>query len=52
MPRQGLAPALPMQGSDSGKWGYIDRTGAFVIAPQFRLARGFASGLAPVLSFK
>lgn len=29
-------------------WGYIDRTGRFAIAPQFREARPFAGGLARV----
>ncbi len=31
-----------------GHWGYIDRTGAFVIDPVFDIAWGFAEGLASV----
>ena len=35
--------------SDSGKWGYIDKTGNFVINPQFDyFATPFAEGLATV----
>lgn len=32
-----------------GLWGYIDKTGKFVIAPRFRKAHSFAGGLALVL---
>ena len=31
-----------------GLWGFIDKTGAFVIKPQFDLAGNFSEGLAPV----
>ncbi|MGH9877786.1 MAG: WG repeat-containing protein [Nitrososphaerales archaeon] len=31
-----------------GKWGYIDRTGKVIIAPQFDFARDFSEGLALV----
>lgn len=30
------------------RWGYIDRTGSFVIKPQFRFASEFSEGLAAV----
>jgi hypothetical protein len=33
---------------DWGKWGYIDRTGGYVIRPRFDLAQGFSEGLAAV----
>jgi len=42
---EGLAPA---QEADSGKWGYIDRTGNFVIQPQYKFAFSFSEGLAGV----
>lgn len=42
--RDGLAPAF-----SSGKWGFIDRTGNFIIKPQFDEAGTFSDGLAPVL---
>jgi hypothetical protein len=32
----------------SQKWGYIDKTGALVIQPQFDSASGFSDGLAAV----
>jgi hypothetical protein len=32
----------------SGKYGYIDKTGKFVIQPQFGAVREFSEGLAPV----
>src|SRR4029434_6193855 len=38
---EGLLPA-----SRGGKWGYIDRQGQFVIAPQFDEVWGFSEGLA------
>ena len=42
---EGLAPVM-----DSRKgWGFIDRTGAFVIQPQFESALCFSDGLAAVL---
>jgi hypothetical protein len=31
-----------------GRWGFINRTGAFVIEPRFERAQEFAEGLAPV----
>jgi hypothetical protein len=34
--------------ASSGKWGYIDTTGKWVIDPQFEGAGNFADGLAPV----
>ena len=34
--------------SDGGRWGYMDRSGAWVIQPQFESAGQFAGGLAPV----
>ena len=41
----GLAPVkVPRQG-----WGFIDKTGALVIAPKFESTLGFKEGLAPVL---
>ena len=35
---------------DDGKWGYIDKSGKFVIDPQFDYAEGFSEGLAAVRS--
>ncbi len=32
----------------TGKWGYIDKTGTFIIYPQFECAGSFSNGLAPV----
>jgi len=44
--QQGLAPFR----TRDGKWGYMDRSGAVVIAPTFKWAHGFAAnGLAAVL---
>ncbi|NLZ99754.1 MAG: WG repeat-containing protein, partial [Clostridiaceae bacterium] len=44
----GLA-AVKIRDSGSGKWGYIDETGAFVIEPQFDSAQSFLdNGLALV----
>jgi len=34
--------------SKSGKYGFIDKTGRFIIAPQFDNADSFSEGLAPV----
>ena len=42
---EGLAAAKTTAG---GGWGYVDRTGAFVIPPQFTNADPFSQGLAPV----
>ncbi len=39
----GLAPA-----GSSGKWGFIDATGKWIVDPQFEQAGNFADGLAPV----
>jgi len=39
---------LPECFPEGGKFGYIDRTGKFVIAPQFFIAQDFAEGLAAV----
>jgi hypothetical protein len=33
---------------ENSKWGYIDRTGKFLIAPRFEIARSFKGGLARV----
>jgi len=33
----------------TGKWGYVDKSGRFAIAPQFSEARDFSEGLAAVL---
>lgn len=41
--REGLAPAKL-----DGKWGYIDKTGKFVIEPKFDGAYPFSEGLAMV----
>lgn len=41
---EGLAPVQ----AQNGKWGYIDKTGTMVIAPQFDLAYGHSDGLAGV----
>jgi len=35
--------------SEGGEYGYIDKTGRFVISPQFQGADSFSEGLAPVL---
>jgi len=35
---------------DQAAWGYLDKTGAMIIAPQFRSAAAFADGLAAVQS--
>ena len=32
----------------NGKWGYIDRTGAMIVKPQYEAANHFSEGLAPV----
>jgi hypothetical protein len=41
----GLIPAMDVARC---KWGYLDRTGRFAVAPQFRNAAGFSEGLARV----
>lgn len=41
---EGLAPVQ----DSGGLWGYIDRSGAWVIAPRFQWAEGFSEGLAVV----
>jgi len=41
---EGVAPAQDA----SGQWGYIDRTGDYVIPPQFDQAYSFSEGLAGV----
>jgi hypothetical protein len=33
---------------EGGKWGYIDKTGKYIINPQFDEAMGFNEGLASV----
>jgi hypothetical protein len=40
---EGLAPV-----KSSGKWGYVDKHGSFVIQPKFDFAGCFSEGLAPV----
>jgi hypothetical protein len=42
---EGLARAS----EDLSSWGFIDRTGGFVIAPKYSEAWDFSEGLAPVL---
>jgi hypothetical protein len=48
--QDGLAPVAISKGSDSYdyKYGYIDRSGAFVIQPQFDFAYSFTDGVALV----
>lgn len=38
--------------SETSKWGYIDHTGAFVIAPDFNFAMPFCAGLAHVETYR
>lgn len=45
---EGLAPAARPDAGGVARWGYIDRTGAWVIEPRFEEARLFATGLAAV----
>ena len=45
---EGLAPACTKVGPDRWLWGYIDKSGTWVIDPQFESAGLFGSGLAPV----
>jgi hypothetical protein len=42
------AGLVPIQAPDSSKYGYLDTTGKFQIAPQFTAARPFSEGLAAV----
>ena len=42
---EGMAP---VQDAATGKWGYIDRSGEFMIPPQFDQAYSFSDGLAGV----
>jgi len=50
-----LPPAIPVDENTplaavlkGGKWGFIDQSGAWAIAPQYRQAFSFSEGLAPV----
>lgn len=45
---KGASVLLPVV--QGGKWGYINRAGEVVIAPQFNLANNFSEGLAAVLT--
>jgi hypothetical protein len=45
--QEGLAAAQPDQG---GKYGFINRSGEYVIPPRFQAAEPFSEGLAPVSS--
>ena len=40
---EGLAPA-----GCEGRWGFVDRRGAWAVPPLYRLARGFENGFASV----
>jgi len=44
---EGLA-AVRIGDEETGKWGYIDKTGKFAVNPQFDWALGFSDGLAAV----
>lgn len=47
LPGDHRATALfPAPGDDDRRWGYIDVTGRFVIAPRWTFAKGFSEGLA------
>ena len=46
--RPASSPAVLFPVKVNGKWGYIDRTGKMVIAPQFDLADPFSEGLGDV----
>jgi WG containing repeat len=46
--KEGLA-AVQVGDEKTGKWGFIDKTGAFVIPAQFSGAESFSDGLAAVL---
>ncbi|MDO8680541.1 MAG: WG repeat-containing protein [Acidobacteriota bacterium] len=41
---EGVAPV-----ESTGKWGYVDTAGEWIINPQFEGAQGFSGGLAPVV---
>ena len=45
---EGLSAVFIGDNSGNGTFGYIDKTGAFVIKPQFRDAKPFSEGLAEV----
>lgn len=47
-PREFSEGLLPLRHEPKGKIGYIDKTGKFVIPPQFRRAESFSNGLALV----
>jgi hypothetical protein len=47
--REGLAQVCIAREGQSRRWGYIDRTGEFVIPERFEYAGEFSEGLAPVL---
>ena len=46
--RHGRSPLIPVR--ENFKWGYIDKTGKYVIKPEFDLAGYFAEGLAAACS--
>lgn len=41
---------FPAQDADTGKWGYIDNSGAWVVEPEYEEARVFSDGLGLVYS--
>lgn len=45
---QGVAPSMGRMADGKFAWGYIDRAGAWKIAPQFQDAKGFSGGRAAV----
>ena len=45
---EGFAPASKRDEHNNPKWGFVDRTGRFVIAPQYSWVDGFSEGLAKV----
>jgi hypothetical protein len=45
-----MAPATKGNDADTWLWGFIDRTGKWVIEPKFNDALSYSSGLAAVLS--
>ncbi|HIK33557.1 MAG TPA: WG repeat-containing protein [Oscillatoriales cyanobacterium M4454_W2019_049] len=50
--RSGDLPLWRLELTRGGKWGYIDRTGEFVIPPHFNCAFDFTEGLAGAISGK
>jgi hypothetical protein len=44
----GYSPILPDQACGGGQVGYIDKQGRLAIIPEYRNARNFSEGLAPV----